>query len=164
VENGCSLWCHLPFPPHPKDNPSYSRQGNALPSKHTNILILLFFYSQSGTSKTNEASKKYPRIHVVNPNWLIDSIYHEGAQDESLYRYSSGGPSAPSSNDDVANPESTPLDLEDGAFDNKQLDLKDVDWNDADDEVNAFLSDDSDDDDDDDDEQEEEKGTPSQQK
>lgn len=113
------------------------------------------FFSQAGTSKTNEASKKYPRIHVVNPNWLIDSIYHEGAQDESLYRHSSGSPSAPTSNDDVANPESTPLDLEDGVFDNKQLDLKDVDWNDADDEVNAFLSDDDDDDDD----EEEEEGT-----
>ncbi|KAI8328501.1 hypothetical protein BC941DRAFT_385470 [Chlamydoabsidia padenii] len=124
-----------------------------LSSKITHLIA-----AKAGTSKTNEANKQYPHIHVVNPNWLIDSIYHEGAQDESLYRHSSGGgPSAPlgglneNDDDDVANPESTPLDLEDGAFDNKQLDLKDVDWNDADDEVNEFLSDDSDNDDDDDD-------------
>ncbi|CAO3598553.1 unnamed protein product [Absidia cylindrospora] len=118
-----------------------------LSSKITHLIA-----AKAGTSKTIEANKQFPDVHVVNPNWLIDSIYHEGAQDESLYRLTSGGPSTSmdslNGNDDVANPESTPLDLEDGAFDNHELDLQHVDWNDADDEVNEFLSDSDENDDD----------------
>ncbi|KAI8092729.1 uncharacterized protein BX664DRAFT_327984 [Halteromyces radiatus] len=116
-----------------------------LSSKVTHLVA-----AKAGTSKMMEANKLFPHIRVVNPNWLVDSINHEGAQDESLYRHASNEP--PSSlgnlngNDDVANPESTPLDLEDGAFDNNQLDLEGVDWNEADDEVNEFLSDSSEED------------------
>ncbi|KAL1931784.1 hypothetical protein VTP01DRAFT_9928 [Rhizomucor pusillus] len=92
--------------------------------------------ARAGTEKVNRA-KRISSIHIVTADWLFDSTARWERQDES--RYMLLRPDAGES--EVDNPESTPLDLDDGAFGSEEHGLfEDIDWDEADREVDDAIN------------------------
>ncbi|KAM3579041.1 CTD phosphatase Fcp1 [Umbelopsis sp. WA50703] len=128
---------------------------------------------KAGTQKVN-AARKHAHIRIVRVEWLLDSTAKWSCLDTSDYvlpelaNDNNGGDRGSVDDDEIDDPESTPLELDDDAFLNgdgrgHRLSVseeevfehyKDVDWNEADQEVDEVLAlesgtDDFDEDDDD---------------
>ncbi|KAI8064445.1 HAD-like domain-containing protein [Gongronella butleri] len=98
-----------------------------------------------------EAKKQYPHVRVVHPGWIHFCVSKGTAQDQARLDDNKDDDNKSIMDIDVANPESTDLDFDDEFEKEMDLALDDVDWDDADREVDEAISDDEDDDDDDDD-------------
>ncbi|KAF7720872.1 Carboxy-terminal domain (CTD) phosphatase [Apophysomyces ossiformis] len=95
--------------------------------------------AKAGTSKVNAARHSGRSIKIVTPAWLLDSTSRWEIQDEGRYVLPST-PSPPGEGE-IENPESTPLDLDDGAFDDDDAGLvENIDWEEADREVEDFIN------------------------
>ncbi|GAB5593195.1 CTD phosphatase Fcp1 [Umbelopsis nana] len=114
---------------------------------------------KAGTQKVN-AARKHANIHIVRVEWLLDSTSKWERLDESQYllpelaNANNTGDRGSVDDDEIDDPESTPLDLDDDAFLNRdgrgnRLSVseeevfehyKDVDWNEADQEVDEVLA------------------------
>ncbi|KAI8369405.1 uncharacterized protein BYT42DRAFT_617436 [Radiomyces spectabilis] len=98
--------------------------------------------AKDGTSKVHMARRASKPPYIVTSDWLIDSTVHWKLQDESKYALPMSGPMHETEGE-IENPESTPLDLEDDTFEDPKLKfVKDVDWDEADKEVDECLDDD----------------------
>ncbi|KAI9321216.1 hypothetical protein BX666DRAFT_1899793 [Dichotomocladium elegans] len=95
--------------------------------------------AKAGTEKVKRAQMS-DRIHIVTAGWLLDSVARWERQDESQYILPSLEP--PGGNpveSEIENPESTPFD--DGAFDPDEHGLvEDIDWEEADREVDDAIN------------------------
>jgi RNA polymerase II subunit A-like phosphatase len=114
---------------------------------------------KAGTQKVN-AARKHAHIHIVRIEWLLDSTSKWERLDENQYllpelaNANNTGDRGSVDEDEIDDPESTPLDLDDDAFLNRdgrghRLSVseeevfehyKDVDWNEADQEVDEVLA------------------------
>jgi hypothetical protein len=106
------------------------------------------------------AARKHAHIHIVRIEWLLDSTSKWEHLDESHYllpelaNASNTGDRGSVDEDEIDDPESTPLELDDDAFLNRDSrphrlsvseeevfeHYKDVDWNEADQEVDEVLA------------------------
>ncbi|KAH8547760.1 TFIIF-interacting CTD phosphatase [Umbelopsis sp. PMI_123] len=114
---------------------------------------------KAGTQKVN-AARKHANINIVRVEWLLDSTSKWERLDESQYllpelsNASNTGDRGSVDEDEIDDPESTPLELDDDAFLNRDSRVhrlsvseeevfehyKDVDWNEADQEVDEVLA------------------------
>ncbi|GAA5795708.1 hypothetical protein HPULCUR_001070 [Helicostylum pulchrum] len=92
-----------------------------LTGKTTHLIAVKF------SSKVKAAREYGHSIHVVTPAWLLDSTSSWSIQDESNYQLPQ---------EDIDNPESTPLDFLEEENDEKVS----VDWEEADREVEDFIN------------------------
>ncbi|KAI8137845.1 hypothetical protein BJV82DRAFT_633442 [Fennellomyces sp. T-0311] len=94
--------------------------------------------AKAGTDKVNRA-RRANRIHIVTVDWLLDSTARWERLDEKRYILPSLTPSGDTREVEVENPESTPFD--DGAFDPGEHSLvEDIDWDEADREVDDAIN------------------------
>ncbi|KAL0075274.1 hypothetical protein J3Q64DRAFT_1704091 [Phycomyces blakesleeanus] len=91
--------------------------------------------AKPGTSKVKAALKYGKRISIVTPAWLVDSTSRWAIQDEALY-----GLAQPSTPQEIENPESTPLDFEDAFEDADNSLVENIDWDEADREVEDCMN------------------------
>ncbi|KAG0166824.1 Carboxy-terminal domain (CTD) phosphatase [Apophysomyces sp. BC1034] len=95
--------------------------------------------AKAGTSKVNAARHSGRLIKVVTPAWLLDTTSRWKIQNEE--RYALPSTPSPPGEGEIENPESTPLDLDDGAFDDEDIGLvENIDWEEADREVEDFIN------------------------
>ncbi|KAI9031939.1 hypothetical protein CLU79DRAFT_730794 [Phycomyces nitens] len=104
--------------------------GQELTGKVTHLIA-----AKPGTSKVKAALKYGRRISIVTPAWLVDSTSRWAIQDEALY-----GLAQPSTPQEIENPESTPLDFEDAFEDADNSLVENIDWEEADREVDDCMN------------------------
>ncbi|KAI9304438.1 hypothetical protein BJ944DRAFT_266855 [Cunninghamella echinulata] len=113
---------------------------NSLSSKITHLVT-----GVPGIDMIDEAVNNFPKINIINPFWLYDSITFQGTQNEGLERYLMDRfkniPDRMNGSEFIANPESTLLDLDSYSFEDNRLSLDTINWDEADQEVEDFLND-----------------------
>lgn len=92
---------------------------------------------KAGTDKVHRA-QRIPNVHIVSEAWLSDSTARWKKQDEAEYAL----PELTPAGNEVENPESTPLEFDDeGAFGHDEYGLADdIDWDEADREVDDAIN------------------------
>ncbi|KAI5807786.1 putative RNA polymerase II CTD phosphatase Fcp1 [Pyronema omphalodes] len=146
----------------------WAKNFGAVVSESVTSKVTHLIAARPRTTKVRQATR-YPHIKIVNPNWLYDSISNWKHEDEDRYiitihpedRHPAGSDGLPSlddgngpllsSEDETGSDEEDEYDSEEGDI---KVDVSNVKWGDASNELAEFLGEDADDDDDEDEDEE----------